>query len=93
MNTNIGFLDQGTPHIVVLGAGAIGGYIGGCLAVAGANVSFLGRTKMLDIVKTHGYRLTDLYGRHSKLAPSEIHFTTATKTKSASFNTLASVVK
>ncbi len=79
MNTNIGFLDQGTPHIVVLGAGAIGGYIGGCLAVAGANVSFLGRTKMLDIVKTHGYRLTDLYGRHSKLAPSEIHFTTDAK--------------
>ena len=79
MNTNIGFLDQGYPHIVVLGAGAIGGYIGGCLAVAGANVSFLGRSKMLDIVKTHGYRLTDLNGRRSELAPSEIQFTTDTK--------------
>ena len=79
MNTNIGFLDQGYPHIVVLGAGAIGGYIGGCLAVAGANVSFLGRSKMLDIVKTHGYRLTDLNGRRSELAPSEIQFTTDAK--------------
>jgi len=76
MNTHAGFQKQDSPHIVVLGAGAIGGYIGGCLAVAGAHLSFLGRSKMQHIVKTHGYNLTDLYGRHAKLEPTEVQFTT-----------------
>lgn len=76
MNNNLAFPEVGTPHIVVLGAGAIGGYIGGCLAVAGANTTFLGRSKMQDIVKAHGYTLTDLHGRQAKLEASRIRFTT-----------------
>jgi 2-dehydropantoate 2-reductase len=49
-------------HIVVQGAGLIGGYIGGRLASAGAQVTLLGRGTLLDPVKVHGMHITDLDG-------------------------------
>lgn len=66
-----------SPSIVVLGAGAIGGYIGGWLASTGANVTFLGRSAMLETVQTHGYTLTDLHGRHTTLHASKVNFVTS----------------
>jgi 2-dehydropantoate 2-reductase len=66
-----------SPSIVVLGAGAIGGYIGGWLASTGANVTFLGRSAMLETVQTHGYTLTDLHGRHTTLQVGKVHFVTS----------------
>ncbi len=49
-------------HIVILGAGAVGCFVGGCWKAAGADVSFLGRQKRADEVSKHGLRLTDLDG-------------------------------
>ncbi|MEU8897482.1 2-dehydropantoate 2-reductase [Nocardia sp. NPDC048505] len=51
------------PHrVLVLGAGSIGGFVGGKLAAAGAEVTFVGRPRVLDDIAAHGLRLTDLDG-------------------------------
>ncbi len=63
-----------SPHIVVLGAGSIGGYIGGWLSGTGAKVTLLGRQKAMDAVQTHGYTLTDLHQRKLMLQPHQIRF-------------------
>jgi ketopantoate reductase len=50
------------PRILVLGAGGIGGYFGGRLAEAGADVTFLvreGRRKLLD---ERGLRIESQFG-------------------------------
>ena len=65
------------PHIVVLGAGSIGGYIGGWLSASGAKVTLLGRSKTLQTVEAHGLTLTDLHQREKVLKPEAIRFTTA----------------
>jgi 2-dehydropantoate 2-reductase len=67
------------PHIVVLGAGSIGSYLGGWLISAGAKVSLLGRQKALDAVQSHGFTLTDLHQRKLMLQPHQIHFHTDPK--------------
>ncbi len=76
MNTNPPFAPLGSPHIVVLGAGAIGGYIGAWLAATGANVTLLGRAKTLSTIQTHGYTLTDLNERKQVIEPKRIRFST-----------------
>lgn len=49
--------------IGIFGAGAIGGYVGGCLAVAGAQVTLIARGDRLQVLRSHGLRLADLSGR------------------------------
>lgn len=63
------------PHIVVLGAGAIGGYLGGWLTAANANVTLLGRSKTQKTLQEHGLTLTDLHQRKKVLRPQDIRFT------------------
>lgn len=48
--------------VLVMGAGALGCYIGGCLAAAGAPVTFVGRPRVLDALREHGLALSDLDG-------------------------------
>jgi 2-dehydropantoate 2-reductase len=48
--------------IGVMGAGAIGCYVGGRLAAAGVDVSFVGRASLAAEVARHGLRLTDYRG-------------------------------
>ena len=43
--------------IAVVGAGAIGGYLGAKLAVAGEEVTFIARNKNLAAIRAHGFRL------------------------------------
>jgi 2-dehydropantoate 2-reductase len=45
-----------------MGAGAVGCWIGGCLQSAGVPVVFVGRPHVLDALRTHGLKLTDLEG-------------------------------
>ncbi len=47
---------------IVLGAGAIGCYVGGRLALAGQQVSFVGRPRVIEALATHGLTVTDLEG-------------------------------
>jgi 2-dehydropantoate 2-reductase len=76
MNTTPSLPQIESPHFVVLGAGAIGGYIGAWLTATGANVTLLGRAKTLNTVQTHGYTLTDLNERKQVLEPTHIRFST-----------------
>ena len=43
--------------IAVVGAGAIGGYLGGWLTAAGEEVTFIARGKNLDAIRTNGMRV------------------------------------
>ena len=43
--------------VVVLGAGALGGYYGGCLLAAGTDVAFIARGAQLDALRTRGLRI------------------------------------
>jgi 2-dehydropantoate 2-reductase len=65
-----------TTKIVILGAGSVGCYIGGCLIAAGANVSLVGRARLQQDIAQHGLRLTDWEHRNSTVSASDIHFTT-----------------
>ncbi len=48
--------------VLVVGAGLVGGYLGGRLQAAGVPVDFVGRPRVLDDWAAHGLRLTDLSG-------------------------------
>jgi 2-dehydropantoate 2-reductase len=45
-----------------MGAGAVGCWIGGCLQAAGVPVTFVGRPRVLEALRAHGLKLTDLEG-------------------------------
>ncbi|MFC9999795.1 2-dehydropantoate 2-reductase [Nocardia sp. NPDC127526] len=66
---------------MVLGAGSIGVYVGGKLAAAGAEVTFVGRPRMLDEITAAGLRLTDLDGQDVRVGPDA--FRTATSAAEA----------
>lgn len=46
----------------IVGAGAIGGYLGARLSLAGEEVTFIARNKNLQAIKAHGFRLQLLDG-------------------------------
>lgn len=62
------------PRIAVFGAGSVGCYLGGRLAVAGADVVFVGRATIGAMLREHGLTLTDLHGRQQRLVPERIRF-------------------
>jgi 2-dehydropantoate 2-reductase len=49
-------------HIVVMGAGGVGGYFGARLAQAGERVSFIARGKHLEALRTKGLRVKSALG-------------------------------
>ena len=55
--------------ILVLGAGAVGGYFGGRLAQAGADVTFLVRPKRAELLAKSGLRISSKAGGDLTLAP------------------------
>ncbi len=59
---------EGSPlKIGVMGAGLIGGYLGGRLAAAGHDVTFVARARFRDEVTAHGLRLTGGEGPEQRL--------------------------
>ncbi len=58
--------------VLVMGAGAIGCYLGGCLAAAGASVTLVGRPRVLDAVAQHGLVLTDMDGARREVAANAL---------------------
>jgi 2-dehydropantoate 2-reductase len=65
-----------TSRIVVAGAGSIGCYVGGCLALAGRHVTLLLRPVLADAIAGHGLRISDLDGADCDLPPSTFAFAT-----------------
>jgi 2-dehydropantoate 2-reductase len=55
--------------IAVIGAGAVGGFIGGLLHRAGENVTFIARGKHLQVMKTSGLKITSKIDTFTVYAP------------------------
>ena len=62
-------------RIAVFGAGAVGCYIGGCLAANGAEVVLIGRPRLGDELAAHGLRVTDYRGRNQETRRFEFETT------------------
>jgi 2-dehydropantoate 2-reductase len=58
--------------LLIMGAGSVGGYVGGCLQAAGVQVHLVGRPRMLQAWQAHGLTLTDRDGRRQHLPASEL---------------------
>ena len=54
--------------VLVMGAGAIGCYLGGCLQAADVPVRFVGRARVLAALRAQGLTLTDLDGQSRALS-------------------------
>ena len=57
---------------LVMGAGAVGCWVGGRLQAAGAPVEFVGRPSVLEELQLVGLTLTDLDGRRTHLPPTAL---------------------
>ena len=60
-------------RVLVMGAGAIGCYLGGRLALDGVDVHFVGRPRVLDPLRLHGLTVCDADGATATLAPTQLH--------------------
>ncbi len=59
-------------NFIILGAGAIGCYVGGSLAHAGQNVTLVGRPRVMDALAAHGLTITDLDGFNEHVAATAL---------------------
>jgi 2-dehydropantoate 2-reductase len=73
-------LNARSSPVVVMGAGTVGCWIGGCLAAAGQDVVFIGRPRVLDALASQGLTLTDLDGRREHVAPQGLRLATEVPT-------------
>ncbi|MBZ9989990.1 2-dehydropantoate 2-reductase [Mesorhizobium sp. BH1-1-5] len=64
-----------TSAIAIAGAGSIGLYVGGCLALAGRKVVFLGRGRVVEAMRESGLRVSDLDGRDRRVAAQALSAT------------------
>lgn len=60
-------------EVLVMGAGTVGCFVGGCLAAAGVPVTFVGRPRVLDALAAHGLALTDIDGAARGLPAASLH--------------------
>ncbi len=63
-------------RIVVAGAGSVGCYVGGCLALAGRDVTLLLRPALADAIARHGLRVSDLDRADRTVAPAGVRLAT-----------------
>ena len=57
----------------MMGAGSVGCYLGGMLQASGIDVHFVGRPRVLALLREQGLVLTDLDGGQTRLAPEALH--------------------
>ena len=65
-----------TPTILIAGAGSIGCYVGGALALAGRKVKLLLRPRLAEELRTHGLSISDYSGRARHLAQGQFGLAT-----------------
>jgi len=61
-----------TFRVTVLGAGSIGIFVGGKLRLMGADVTLVGRPRLLDEIRANGLRLSDLDGGDDRVAADAV---------------------
>ncbi|QKC80752.1 2-dehydropantoate 2-reductase [Mesorhizobium sp. NZP2077] len=66
---------NGGKSIVIAGAGSIGCYVGGCLALAGRQVILLARPRIEAALRQSGLRISDLEGRDRLVKPDGLGIT------------------
>jgi 2-dehydropantoate 2-reductase len=59
--------------VLIMGAGSVGCYVGGCLLAAGVSVDFVGRPRVLEALRSHGLRVTDLDGTDHSLPATALN--------------------
>ena len=59
-------------EVLVFGAGSIGCYVGGCLQASGVPVQFVGRPRVLALLRRHGLGLSDLGGTQQRIPATEL---------------------
>lgn len=64
-------------RFVILGAGAIGCYVGGRLAANGRQVSLVGRPRIVLSLQRTGLGVSDCYGFSARVAPQTLHMATS----------------
>ena len=69
-------MSQSAPHIAIAGAGSIGCYIGGALALAGQRVTLLGRDRIITELSEHGLTVSDYTGATSPVPATAYAATT-----------------
>ncbi|MDT8999252.1 2-dehydropantoate 2-reductase [Paucibacter sp. APW11] len=67
----------GSAPVLVMGAGAIGCYLGGLLQAAGLAVVFVGRPRVLDALAAHGLNLSDRDGGQRRLRREALRLETS----------------
>ena len=60
--------------VVILGAGSIGCFVGGCWQVAGLNVSFIGRPSFDQEIGDHGLTLSDYSGWEASIPADQVDY-------------------
>ena len=68
--------DAINPRIVIAGAGSVGCYVGGALALAGRDVTLLLRPALADMIAANGFKVRDLKGPERHVAPAHIKLST-----------------
>ncbi|HEY1058882.1 MAG TPA: 2-dehydropantoate 2-reductase [Limnobacter sp.] len=58
--------------IAIFGAGSIGCYLGGCLGAAGAQITLVGRERVLTGIRAHGLTVTDYRGRNQRVKMDDL---------------------
>ena len=64
-------------NFIILGAGAIGCYIGGRLAAGGRSVTLVGRPRTVDALAASGLAVSDLDGFKAQVAARQLNLTTS----------------
>lgn len=59
-------------RIVIAGAGTIGCYVGGLLALAGHEVTLYGRSRVIGEIRHHGLTLTEFSGETRRVSPGQL---------------------
>lgn len=62
--------------ILVMGAGAVGCFLGGLLQASGLEVVYVGRPSVLDGLASHGLTLTDLEGHRHDIGARDLRLAT-----------------
>lgn len=81
------------PRIVVAGAGSVGCYVGGCLALAGRDVTLLLRPALAEAIAGRGLRISGLDGADRLLPPSAVKLATDPAAAFAQAETILVTVK
>src|SRR5262245_58277284 len=63
-------------RIVVAGAGSIGCYVGGCLALARRDITLLLRPALAEAIARRGLRISDLDGMDRPVPPAAVRLAT-----------------